>query len=45
MKLIETGKYPFEKINNHTYQLEELPQALKDTEERLVGFIKGTVVF
>lgn len=45
MKLIETGKYPFEKINNYTYQLEELPQALKDTEERPVDFIKGTVVF
>ena len=45
MKLIETGKFPFEKINSHTYQLEELPQALKDTEERPAGFIKGSVVF
>ena len=45
MKLIETGKFPFEKINSHTYRLEELPQALKDTEERPAGFIKGSVVF
>jgi len=45
MKLIETGKYPFEKINTHTYQLEELPQAIRDTEKRPAGFIKGAVLF
>ena len=45
MKLIDTGKYPFEKINNVTYGLEELPQALHDTKERPPGFIKGAIVF
>jgi threonine dehydrogenase-like Zn-dependent dehydrogenase len=45
MKLIDTGKYPFEKINNRTYRLEDLSQAIKDTEERPTGFIKGAVVF
>jgi threonine dehydrogenase-like Zn-dependent dehydrogenase len=45
MKLIETGKYPFDKINNRIYRLEELEQAIKDTEERPAGFIKGAVVF
>jgi threonine dehydrogenase-like Zn-dependent dehydrogenase len=45
MKLIDCGKYPFEKINNRTYRLEELHQAIKDTEERPAGFIKGAVVF
>jgi alcohol dehydrogenase len=45
MKLINAGKYPFAKINNTTYKLEELEQAIKDTEERPEGFIKGAVVF
>jgi threonine dehydrogenase-like Zn-dependent dehydrogenase len=45
MKLIETGKYLFERINNRTYRLEELEQALKDTEQRPAGFIKAAVVF
>jgi threonine dehydrogenase-like Zn-dependent dehydrogenase len=45
MKLIDTGKYPFEKINNRLYCLEELKQAIKDTEERPPGFIKGAIVF
>jgi threonine dehydrogenase-like Zn-dependent dehydrogenase len=45
MKLIDTGKYPFEKINNRIYRLEELKQAIKDTEKRPPGFIKGAVVF
>ena len=45
MKLIDTGRYPFEKINNFTYTLEQLPQALVDTETRPPGFIKGAVVF
>ena len=45
MKLIDTGKYPFEKINNRTYRLENLSQAIKDSEERPAGFIKGAIVF
>jgi threonine dehydrogenase-like Zn-dependent dehydrogenase len=45
MTLIDTGKYPFDKINNRIYRLEDLAQALKDTEERPAGFIKGAVVF
>lgn len=45
MKLIDTGKYPFEKINNRTYKLEDLARAIQDTEERPEGFIKGAVVF
>jgi len=45
MKLIDTGKYPFEQINNRLYRLEDLPKAIKDTEERPDGFIKGAVVF
>ncbi len=45
MKLIDTGKFPFEKINNRTYRLEELAQAIQDTEERPAGFIKAAVVF
>jgi threonine dehydrogenase-like Zn-dependent dehydrogenase len=45
MKLIETGRFPFEKINTHTYSLEELGQAVADTENRPDGFIKGAVLF
>ena len=45
MKIIESGKYPFDKINNRIYKLEDLAQAVKDTEERPEGFIKGAVVF
>lgn len=45
MKLIDTGKYPFEKINNFTYTLAELETAIRDTEERPEGFIKGAIVF
>lgn len=45
MKLIDSGKFPFTKINSHTYRLDQLAQALKDTEERPPGFIKGAVVF
>jgi threonine dehydrogenase-like Zn-dependent dehydrogenase len=45
MKLIDTGKYPFEKINNRIYALEDLATAIRDTEERPAGFIKGAVVF
>jgi L-iditol 2-dehydrogenase len=45
MKLIDSGKYPFEKINNRIYRLEDLEQAIKDTEERPEGFIKGAVMY
>ena len=45
MKLIDTGKYPFDKINNRTYRLEDLLQAIKDTEERPSDFIKAAVIF
>ncbi len=45
MKLIDTGKFPFEKINNFTYRLEDLAKAIEDTEKRPKGFIKGAIVF
>ena len=45
MKLIDTGKFPFEKINNFTYDLEDLATAIDDTEKRPEGFIKGAIVF
>ena len=45
MKLIDCGKYPFEKINNRTYRLEDLEKAIRDTEKRPEGFIKGAVIF
>jgi len=45
MKIINSGRYPFEKINNFTYRLEELGQALEDTKNRPEGFIKGAVLF
>jgi len=45
MKLINTGKFPFEKINNRLYKLEDLEQAIKDTENRPDGFIKAAIVF
>lgn len=45
MKLISSGRFAFEKINSHTYKLEELAKALRDTEERPSGFIKGAIVF
>jgi threonine dehydrogenase-like Zn-dependent dehydrogenase len=45
MKLIDTGRYPFERINNRSYRLDELAQAIRDTEERPEGFIKGAVIF
>ena len=44
MKLIDTGKFPFEKINNFTYDLEDLATAIDDTENRPEGFIKGAIV-
>lgn len=45
MKLIDSGSFAFEKINSHTYGLEDLARALRDTEQRPSGFIKGAVVF
>lgn len=45
MKLIDCGRFPFEKINSHTYALEQLAQAIQDTERRPGGFIKGAIVF
>jgi threonine dehydrogenase-like Zn-dependent dehydrogenase len=45
MKLIDTGKFPFEKINNRTYRLEDLHQAIIDTKARPAGFIKAAIVF
>jgi L-iditol 2-dehydrogenase len=45
MKLIDTGKYPFEKINNRVFRLEKLPQAIRDAEERPEDFIKGVIMF
>lgn len=45
MRLINSGKYPFEKINNRHYRLPELGRALADTEKPPTGFIKGAVVF
>ena len=45
MRLINSGKYPFDKINNFHYQLSELGRALAETERPPTGFIKGAVVF
>jgi len=45
MRLINSGKYPFDKINNFHYRLSELGRALAETEKPPAGFIKGAVVF
>ncbi|MCJ7819118.1 MAG: zinc-binding dehydrogenase, partial [Syntrophales bacterium] len=45
MQLINSGAYPFEKINNVAYRLEALSQALDDTAQRPSGFLKAVVVF
>ncbi len=45
MYLINSGKYPFHKINNTQYQVEDLGQALADTEKPPAGFIKAAIVF
>lgn len=45
MTKILSCRFAFEKINSHTYKLEELAKALRDTEERPSGFIKGAIVF
>lgn len=45
INLINSRKYPFEKINNYHYRLSELERALVDTERPPEGFIKGAIVF
>jgi threonine dehydrogenase-like Zn-dependent dehydrogenase len=45
VRLINSGKYPFEKINNFRYALPDLGRALTDTEKPPAGFIKAAVVF
>jgi threonine dehydrogenase-like Zn-dependent dehydrogenase len=45
VRLINSGKYPFEKINNVRYHLMDLERALADTEKPPTGFIKAAVVF
>ena len=45
MRLINSRKYPFDKINNFNYRLTDLEKALNDTEHPPKGFIKAAVVF
>jgi threonine dehydrogenase-like Zn-dependent dehydrogenase len=45
VRLINSGKYPFDKINNFHYKLTDLGQALADTENPPAGFIKAAIVF
>jgi len=45
VRIINSGKYPIERISNFTYRLEELPRALAETAHPPEGFIKGAVVF
>lgn len=45
MRLINSSKYPFDKINNYHYSLLDLRQALADTESPPANFIKGAIVF
>ncbi|MGE5258890.1 MAG: zinc-dependent alcohol dehydrogenase [Hyphomicrobiales bacterium] len=45
VRLINSGRVPFEKINNFHYRLTELERALSDTEKPPAGFIKAAVVF
>jgi len=45
MWLINQEKFPFHKINNTHYKLEEAAQALADTEDPPEGFIKGAIIF
>jgi threonine dehydrogenase-like Zn-dependent dehydrogenase len=45
MRILNSGRYDIEKINNYKYSLEELPQALADTADPPQDFIKGAVVF
>lgn len=45
VRLINSGKYPLEKINNTRYPLADLARALADTEKPPAGFIKAAIVF
>lgn len=45
VRLINSGRFPFEKINNVHYALPDLERALADTETPPAGFIKAAVVF
>jgi threonine dehydrogenase-like Zn-dependent dehydrogenase len=45
MRILNSGKYAIDKINNFTYALEELPRAFAETADPPQGFIKGAVVF
>jgi alcohol dehydrogenase len=45
VRLINSGKYSFDKINNFRYALADLERALADTEKPPAGFIKAAVVF
>jgi len=45
MRLINSGQYPFDKINNFHYPISELGRALAETEHPPTNFIKGAVVF
>jgi len=45
MRIINSGRYAVEKINNVHYALEDLPRAFEETAHPPAGFIKGAVVF
>ncbi|MAF06232.1 MAG: hypothetical protein CL389_00050 [Acidiferrobacteraceae bacterium] len=45
MRIINSGKYDIEKINNVHYPLKDLPRALEETAHPPERFIKGAVVF
>jgi len=45
IRIINSGKYALDKINNVRYTLDQLDQALADTVSPPQGFIKGAVVF
>ena len=45
VRMINSGRYPFDKINNYHYTLEELGRAISDTESPPAGFIKAAIVF
>jgi len=45
MRIINSRKYPLEKINNTHYALEDLDRGLEETTDPPENFIKGAVVF
>jgi threonine dehydrogenase-like Zn-dependent dehydrogenase len=45
MRILNSGKYAIEKINNYIYSLDEIHKALKETANPPDGFIKGAIVF